>query len=148
MYLEKVGRELFEVLDDNEDLNLVKEDLENTSEDGLRYFWGLAYKFSSLAFVSTFQKKLLTSNEGNDTDKVKEAVTTASSIQDENGIRFAQSCESKCFIGEKRCAHGDLFRVELSQVGEFVVFPSVWWLFGRQDFLHCAVVCHSSIRRW
>jgi hypothetical protein len=52
--LKKVGRELYEVLDANEDLKLVKEELEFTGEEGLRYLWGLVYKHPSLAFVSTF----------------------------------------------------------------------------------------------
>jgi hypothetical protein len=64
--LKKVGCELYEVLDANEDLKLLEEELEYTTEEGLRYLWGLKYKHPSMAFVSTFQKKLLTSGEGNE----------------------------------------------------------------------------------
>ena len=129
--LKKVGRELYEVLDANEDLKLVKEELEFTGEEGLRYLWGLVYKHPSLAFVTTFRNQVLKTCEGNDTKKVTQSVTTTSSdVHDKNGIRFAPSCESKCFIGDEKCAHEDLFRVELNQVGQYVVFPSVWWHHG------------------
>jgi hypothetical protein len=129
--LKKVGRELYEVLDANEDLKLVKEELEFTGEEGLRYLWGLVYKHPSLAFVTTFRNQVLKTCKGNDTKKVTQAVTTTSSdVHDENGIMFAPSCESKCFIGDEKCAHKDLFRVELNQVGQYVVFPSVWWHHG------------------
>jgi IS30 family transposase len=130
--LKKVGRELYEVLDANEDQKSVKEELEFTGEEGLRYLWGLVYKHPSLAFVSAFQKKvLLTTCEGNDTKKVTQAVTTTPcDVQDENGIRFAPSCESKCFIGGERCDHQDLFRVGINQIGQYVVFPSLWWHHG------------------
>ena len=128
--LKKVGHELYEVLDANKDLKLEKEELKYTSDKGLWYLWGLVYKFPSLAFISTFQKKLLTSYEGEETKKVTQAVISPHSMQDENGISFAPSCESKCFIRDKRCAHEDLFRVELNKVGQYVVFPSVWWNHG------------------
>ena len=128
--MKKVGRAIYEVLDANKDLKLVKEEIEYTGDKRLRFLWGLVYKFPSLAFVSTFQKKPLTSYEGIDTKMVTQAVTTASSVQDEIGIRFAPSCESKCFIGDEMCAHADLFRIELNQVRQYVVFPSVWWHHG------------------
>ncbi len=87
--LKKAGRELFEVLDANKDLKLLKEELEYTGEEGLRYLWGLVYKHPSMAFVSTFRKKLVTSVEGNETKRVTQVVPTACPMQDENGIRFA-----------------------------------------------------------
>ena len=120
------------MLDANEDIKLVNEELDLTGEEGLRYLWGLVYKHPSLAFVSTFRNQVLKTCEGNDTKKVTQAAVTTTPCyeQDENGIRFAPSCESKCFIGEERCAHEDVFRVELNQVGQYVVFPSVWWHHG------------------
>jgi hypothetical protein len=87
-----------------------------------------------------YQKMVLTRNErGNtkkfqepvqlhlyDTKKSEEADTTASSKQYMNGVRFAPSCNSKCNIGDKRCAHKHFFWVELNNVGDYVAFPAVW----------------------
>ncbi len=117
--LKKIGQELYEVLDANEDAFFFKEEVEYDGDDGLTSLWGSAFKYPSLAFVSTYQKKVLTSNEGGntktlqepDTKKFEEADTTASSKQDVNRLRFVSSCISKCFIGEERCAHIDYFRV-------------------------------------
>jgi hypothetical protein len=40
------------------------------------------------------------------------------------------SCDSKCFIGDKRCGHKNWFRAELNHVGDYVAFPAVWWHHG------------------
>ena len=79
--LKKVGHELYEVLDANEDLKLLEQELEYTRKEGLRYLWGLVYKHPSMAFISTFQKKLLTSGEGNENKKDTQPVTTACSCR-------------------------------------------------------------------
>jgi hypothetical protein len=140
--LKKTGRELYEVLDANEDSFYLKEEVEYDGDDGLSYLWGSVFRYPSLAFVSTYQKKLVTSNEGGhtktlfqqDKNKFEVAETTASSNKDVNGLRFAPSCDTKCFIGEERCAHEDYFRVELNNVGDYVAFPAVWWHHGICDF--------------
>ena len=161
--LKKIGQELYSVLDANEDPFFLNEKVEFCSDDGLSSLWGSAFKYPSLAFVSTYQKKVLTRNEGGntkkfqelvqlhlyDTKKSEEADTTASSKQYMSGVRFAPSCNSKCFIGDQRCAHTDFFRVELNNFGDYVAFPALWWHhgicdFAQQDVLHCPVVRHSS----
>ena len=77
------------------------EEVEFYSDDGLSTLWGSAFRYPSLAFVSTYRKKVLTSNEGgntkkfqepvqlhlNNTKKFEEADTSASSKQDMNGLR-------------------------------------------------------------
>ncbi len=136
------------MLDANEDPFFLKEKVEFCGNDGLSSLWGSAFKYPSLAFVSTYRKKVLTRNEGGntkkfqepvqlllyDTKKFEEADTTASSKQYMNGLRFTPSCDSKCFIGDKRCAHTDFFRVELNNVGDYVAFPTVWWHHGICNF--------------
>jgi hypothetical protein len=67
--LKKTGRELYEVLDANEDSFYLKEEVEYEGDDGLSYLWGSVFKYPSPAFVSTYQKKFLTSNEGGHTKK-------------------------------------------------------------------------------
>jgi hypothetical protein len=137
--LKKIGRELYEVLDANKEPFVIKEEIEYDGDDGLSSLWGSAIKYPSLAFVSTYQKKVITDNERgntkmfqepvqlhlNDTKKFEEADTSASSKQDMNGLRFTPSCISKCFIGDQRCAHKNWFRVELNHAGDYVAFPTV-----------------------
>jgi hypothetical protein len=67
--LKKIGRELYEVLDANEDPFFLKKEVEYHGDDGLSSSWGSAFKYPSLAFVSTYQKKVITSNERGNTKK-------------------------------------------------------------------------------
>jgi len=106
--LKEIGRELYDMLDANKDPFFLKEKVEFCGDDGQSSLWGSAFKYPSLAFVSTYRKKVLTRNEGGntkkfqepvqlhlDTKKFEEADITASSKQDVNGLRFAPSCNSK-----------------------------------------------------
>jgi hypothetical protein len=142
--LKKITQELYEVLDANEDPFFLKEEVEYDSDDGLTSLWGSAFKYPTLAFISTYRKKVFTRNEKGNPEKFEEPVnnfedadtspedadTSPSSKKDINGLRFAPSCNATCFIGDKRCAHKNWFNVELNHVEDYVAFPAVWWHHG------------------
>jgi hypothetical protein len=98
---------------------------------------GSAFKYPTLAFISTYQKKVFTRNEKGIPKKFEEPVhnfedaetsvedadTSPSCKKDINGLRFAPSCDAKCFIGDKRCTHKNWFNVELNHVETMLRFP-------------------------
>ncbi len=52
--------------DANEDPFFLKDEVEYNGDHGLTILWGSAFKYPSLAFISTYQKKVFTRNvEGN-----------------------------------------------------------------------------------
>jgi hypothetical protein len=72
--LKKITQELYQVLDANEDPFLLKEEVQYDSDDGLTSFGGSVFKYPSRAFISTYQKRVMTSNEKGNTKKFQEPV--------------------------------------------------------------------------
>ena len=72
--LKKIGRELYEVLDANEDAFFLKEEVEYDGDDGVTSLWGSAFKYPTLAFISTYQKMVFTRNEKGNPKKFEEPV--------------------------------------------------------------------------
>ena len=46
-----------------------------------------------------------------------------------NGLTFAPRCDGQCFIQQAECDHTIQFAT-LNKVGEYVVFPSMWYHHG------------------
>lgn len=46
-----------------------------------------------------------------------------------NGLQFAPRCNGRCFLPETECDH-TLQKATLNHVGEYVVFPSMWYHHG------------------
>jgi hypothetical protein len=53
-------------------------------------------------------------------------------MQDDNGLIFGPSCVGDCFTKELECNH-ERIKVHLNEVGEYVLFPSLWWHHGYYD---------------
>jgi hypothetical protein len=58
--------------------------------------------------------------------------TVSPPTQDDNGLIFGPSCIGRCFIMDHECAH-EKVKVQLNEVGQYVVFPSLWWHHGYYD---------------
>lgn len=52
--------------------------------------------------------------------------------QDDNGLIFGPSCVGDCFTKEFECNH-ERIKVHLNEVGDYVLFPSLWWHHGYYD---------------
>ena len=52
--------------------------------------------------------------------------------QDDNGLIFGPSCVGRCFTKDADCKH-EKIKVHLNDVGDYVVFPSLWWHHGYYD---------------
>jgi hypothetical protein len=46
-----------------------------------------------------------------------------------NGLQFAPRCVGKCFLQQAECDH-TLQKATLNHVGEYLVFPSMWYHHG------------------
>ena len=46
--------------------------------------------------------------------------------QDDNGLIFGPSCTGRCFTTDDECDH-EKVKVQLNEVGQYAVFPSLWW---------------------
>ena len=51
---------------------------------------------------------------------------------DDNGLMFGPSCTGRCFTTDDECDH-DKVKVQLNEVGQYAVFPSLWWHHGYYD---------------
>ena len=51
--------------------------------------------------------------------------TVSPPTQDDNGLIFGPSGNGRCFTMDDECAH-DTVTVKLNEVGQYVVFPSLW----------------------
>jgi len=47
----------------------------------------------------------------------------------DNGLQFAPRCDGQCFLQQAECDH-TIQKATLNQVGEYVVFPSMWYHHG------------------
>ena len=52
--------------------------------------------------------------------------------QDDNGLIFGPSCTGRCFTTDDECDH-EMVKVQLNKVGQYAVFPSLWWHHGYYD---------------
>jgi hypothetical protein len=52
--------------------------------------------------------------------------------KDDNGLIFGLSCVGSCFTMDDECDHRKV-KVHLNDVGQYVVFPSLWWHHGYYD---------------
>ncbi len=53
--------------------------------------------------------------------------------KDDNGVILAPSCVTGCYVQGRACNH-DKIKLQLNKVGDYVVFPSLWWHCGYCDF--------------
>jgi hypothetical protein len=44
----------------------------------------------------------------------------------DNGLQFAPRCDGQCFLQQVECDH-TIQKATLNHVGEYVVFPSMWY---------------------
>ena len=49
--------------------------------------------------------------------------------RDNNGLFFAPDCNDLCFLRDRECNHNHR-QASLNKVGEYVVFPSMWYHHG------------------
>ena len=52
--------------------------------------------------------------------------------KDDNGVILAPSCVTGCYLQGRACNHG-MIKLQLNKVGDYVVFPSLWWHRGYCD---------------
>jgi hypothetical protein len=47
----------------------------------------------------------------------------------DNGLQFVPTCDGQCFLQQAECDH-TIQKATLNHVGEYVVFPSMWYHHG------------------
>jgi hypothetical protein len=52
--------------------------------------------------------------------------------KDDNGVILAPSCVTGCYVQGCACNH-DKIKLQLNEVGDYVMFPSLWWHCGYCD---------------
>jgi hypothetical protein len=62
-----------------------------------------------------------------DSSSSEESIDSLSPM--DNGLQFAPRCDGQCFLQQAECDH-TIQKATLNHVGEYVVFPSIWYHHG------------------
>ena len=79
--------------------------------------------------VDTAEKIIYWSNSST-SDESLHSLSPWEPKKDNNGLVFAPSCNGPCFLRQAECDHRDCQEVTLNRVGDYIVFPSMWYHHG------------------
>ena len=80
--------------------------------------------FTLSAFLISVDNNIRNMSYSNDSSLSEELIDSLSPM--DNGLQFAPRCDGQCFLQQAECDH-TIQKATLNQVGEYVVFPSMWY---------------------